>query len=574
MKSPIILEAPFNDELENTIFVESNENFNICNTIDTGAASSGSASTLTSTLKHNSVDNLQKNPGKKKSKKSVSDALKDSKLAEIIAGSLSDTLVFDEVSLDWYMAKKGLWQQATMTSGLKLINNALRNKLPDGFSMSKLKSMEAFLRIYLSLSRWQTSRHLLPMTNGVLDTKTLILEPYTPKNKFRWQLPYAFDKAARIDVIRAWLWDVTGQDIQTVNIIRAFLKITLIGGDVQKFLEVVGPGGTGKSTLIRLVVMLIGEANHAATDLKNLEGNRFEVATLYGKRLAVISDSSRYGGEVSVLKAVTGGDPCRLEKKNLQQGGSFVYDGIVMIASNEPIQSTDYSSGLARRRMPVMFNRKITDADKEKWRPLGGVEKAMQAELPGLLNWVLAMTDDELNAVIGGIDGSLTQSQRVHICETNKLAAWIDDNLIIKDDSKVYCGKSPTAGMSSNEVQYESSNKLYPNYYLWCKENGLQAIALQRFSKNLEDITEHLKLPVKPLLRDSTGKAFQGFAIRKNSHDKFCTPITLQLFNVEGCISNVEAYTPASLGNVDSVEDVEEYLSVEKAAIDNDSEVF
>jgi hypothetical protein len=128
--------------------------------------------------------------------------------------------------------------------------------------------------------------------------------------------------------------------------------------------------------------------------------------------------------------------------------------------------------------------------------------------------------------------------------------------------------------MSSNEVQYESSNKLYPNYYLWCKENGLQAIALQRFSKNLEDITEHLKLPVKPLLRDSTGKAFQGFAIRKNSHDKFCTPITLQLFNVEGCISNVEAYTPASLGNVDSVEDVEEYLSVEKAAIDNDSEVF
>jgi len=293
MKSPIILEAPFNDELENTIFVESNENFNICNTINTGAASSGSASTLTSTLKHNSVDNLQKNPGKKKSKKSVSDALKDSKLAEIIAGSLSDTLVFDEVSLDWYMAKKGLWQQATMTSGLKLINNALRNKLPDGFSMSKLKSMEAFLRIYLSLSRWQTSRHLLPMTNGVLDTKTLILEPYTPKNKFRWQLPYAFDKAARIDVIRAWLWDVTGQDIQTVNIIRAFLKITLIGGDVQKFLEVVGPGGTGKSTLIRLVVMLIGEANHAATDLKNLEGNRFEVATLYGKRLAVISDSSR-----------------------------------------------------------------------------------------------------------------------------------------------------------------------------------------------------------------------------------------------------------------------------------------
>ncbi|MDD5580874.1 MAG: phage/plasmid primase, P4 family [Methylobacter sp.] len=399
------------------------------------------------------------------------------------------------------------------------------------------------------------------MINGVLNIKTLCLEPYTPRNKFRWQLPYAFNYDDEINIIKTWLGDVTGQDNDMINIIRAFLKITLAGGEVQKFLEIIGPGSTGKSTLIRLVIMLVGESNHAATDLRNLEQNRFEAALLYGKRLAVISDSSRYGGEVSVLKALTGGDPLRLERKNQQQTGSFVFDGVVMIASNEAIQSTDYSSGLARRRMPVIFNKKVTNCDKEKWRGVGGIEKAMKDELPALLNWVLAMTDDELNAVIGGIDGNLTQSQRKHLCETNKLVAWIDENLILKEYSKVYCGKSPAALTNDGEIQFEADSKLYPNYHRWCKENGAQPIAVQRFSKNLEDMAGHLKFPVKSLNRDSTGKAFQGFAIRKDCHNKFSSPVPNHaLENAEECTSNVDAYSPTTRASVDDVNNVDDYL--------------
>jgi len=32
---------------------------------------------------------------------------------------------------------------------------------------------------------------------------------------------------------------------------------------------------------------------------------------------------------------------------------------------------------------------------------VGGIETAMHKELPGLLNWVLAMTDDEVKEAIG-----------------------------------------------------------------------------------------------------------------------------------------------------------------------------
>jgi len=368
--------------------------------------------------------------------------LKDSVLSEVIAKLLVDTLAFDEVTSDWYRCSNGIWKTLSKTRALKLINQKLSESLPDGYCLSKLSAIESFLRLHLTVESWETSAGLLPLKNGVLDTKTLELSPYSANQRFRWQLPYQYDATAKIDVIKRWLWEASGEDLQLVMTIRAFMKSALIGGSVQKFLEVLGSGGTGKSTLVRLIIQLIGEGNSVTTDLKNLENNRFEVASLYGKRLAVLNDSARYGGDVSVLKSVTGGDPLRLERKNQQQGESFIFKGVVVIASNEPIQSTDYTSGLARRRLPVVFNRKVSDEDKAKWREKGGIEAAMSRELAGLLNWVLSMPDSEVNAAIGGISGDLTKAQKIHYCETNKIANWINDNLVKDDNSIINVGVS------------------------------------------------------------------------------------------------------------------------------------
>jgi putative DNA primase/helicase len=520
------------------------------------AGSSGSESSLESSLPP---------------KNDEAEKLKESLLAEALAADLEDRLIYDEASGDWYRCVNGIWAPISKTRALKIINKQLHAHLPAGFSMSKLNAVESFLRLYLALEKWETNRNLLPLQNGVLDTKTLTLSDYAPQHKFRWQLPYSYKPDAKISIIKRWLWDVTNEDIETVQIIRAFTKIVLAGGDLQRFLEVIGPGGTGKSTLIRLLIMLVGENNHAATDLKNLEQNRFEAATLYGKRLAVISDSSRYGGEVSVLKAITGGDPVRHERKNQQQSGSFVFDGAVIIASNEAIQSTDYSSGLARRRLPIMFRHKITDADKEKWREVGGIENAMRTELPGLLNWVLSMTDDEIHAAIGGIDKGLTRQQREHLVETNKLAAWLDDNIIADEAHVIHIGANPDKDADTAEIERLRASKLYPNYVAWCAANGVQPIAVQRFSLNLLDVCEFLKLPVKKLTKNSEGARIQGLAIRK-PYDTRPAIVTLQtLSGDEECRKSAEVNNPGSLEN-DDCDDCDDVISFHKNA--DDVEVF
>jgi putative DNA primase/helicase len=472
---------------------------------------------------------------------------KDSQIAERLALALGNVLCFDDVASEWYSQRSGLWRPISKRKAQKIIMKHLRNELPDGYTISKLNAMEQFLSLILLLDEWTKDKNLLPLKNGVLDIKNRTLVPYQRSDRFNWQLPYSYDSDAKIQVIDEWLRDATGNDPEQIKVIRAFAKIAIAGGEVQKFLELIGRAGTGKSTLVRLLVSAIGKENQITTDLKNLEANRFEGASLYGKRLAVINDSSRYGGEVANLKALTGGDPIRFEKKNQQQGQSFVFDGVVVIVANEPIQTTDYSSGLIRRRMPVSFNRQVNDQDKAKWLSIGGIERAMTNELSGFLNWVLDLPDSEVRLAIGGINGQMTAIQRNHLVSTNKLAAWIDENCIAKQDVIYYVGVSTKSIKDQYQREQLIREKLYSNYEQWCLETNINPIGHARFTEQLIDVAKQCGLDVSEQNKTSKGKPIRGLAIRNDLHTKYPTPITKQLLSDEQCRASDETMTSSPL---------------------------
>lgn len=307
-------------------------------------------------------------------------------MADIVAQHLKDKLVFDALIKEWYEKSGFTWRACTDIHAEGIIEKAIQRERA-GFAYAYLSGITKFLRIRLMLSQWADDNHYLPMADGVLNLKTNAFEPVGGR-LFNWRLPHKYTDKTGCPVITGWLEQVTQGNQDLINLLRAWMYAVLTGrADLQKYIEIIGHGGTGKSTFIRLCTQLVGDDNSVTTDLKSLEKSRFESAALYGKRLALISDSSTYGGDVDILKAITGQDTIRRERKNKDPSG-FVYGGMVMIAANEPIQSKDYTSGLSRRRIPIRFDYRVTEEDKRKYP--NGIESAIQEEIPALIASLLS----------------------------------------------------------------------------------------------------------------------------------------------------------------------------------------
>src|SRR5262249_41546128 len=129
----------------------------------------------------------------------------------------------------------------------------------------------------------------LPVRNGLLDLHSMQVTPYTPGLHLTWALPFPWDPTATCPKTLTWLYTATQHNRGLVAVIRAFMKAVLLGWTtLQRFLELIGPGGSGKCTLIRLLTALVGRRNTYATELKRLEQSRFETANVRGKRLICI----------------------------------------------------------------------------------------------------------------------------------------------------------------------------------------------------------------------------------------------------------------------------------------------
>jgi hypothetical protein len=298
--------------------------------------------------------------------------------------------------------------------------------------------------------------------------------------------------------------------------------------DIHRLLELVGPGGSGKSTYSRLAQALIGTENTHTTTLVKLEGSRFETACLWNKRLAIINDSERYAGNVTVLKAATGGDTIPHEVKFVQSQRGFVFDGKVILTSNEIIQSSDYTSGLERRRITVPFLNRVPVENQRSLIEIKGdkVSGEFTDCLPGLFNLVVAMPDEEMEALLLKTDKlcpALAESKAETLLDTNPIAAWLDYCVVHDPDSRSQIGLAIPDKDKDSPAHFLNVDKfLYPSYCNYSKNSGSRTpLGLQRFVKLLDDLAKN-QLKIDGVFREkdrSKKSYFVGLRIRQDGLD-------------------------------------------------------
>jgi putative DNA primase/helicase len=310
-------------------------------------------------------------------------------------------------------------------------------------------------------------------------------------------------------------------------VLRAWLRATLLGRyDIQKFIEIVGPGKSGKSTYANLAVALVGKSNTYSTDFENMEKNRFEAAAYMGKKLLLFQDADRWGGSVSRLKAITGNDWIRSERK--YQGESldpFQYHGMVMITANEAIQSTDYTSGLARRRLTIPFDRPFIGGPNEqkeliKFNSKGEPQGVFSPLLPGLVNWLLDMTEEDMREYLMDTAKKVKffkKYEKMQNLRSNPLLDWMEHKIVFDPGISSAVGFTRNAPMGSSNIYANQDKWLYASYAEFCRHCNVGVMSRNRFEPLFIDICKHqLKINAYSI-RSTRGMRIVNVAVRESN---------------------------------------------------------
>jgi len=402
-------------------------------------------------------------------------------LGEELADEFKTKLLYNLEYNTWMFYEsehKGVWAVSKEETIQSLIFQQLRQKGIIGYhSNGYIINILAAMKHRLLANKWNevSPKQFLPFQNGVLEIATGELLPHLPGYRFTWCLPREYNQLAEgFPNIDNWLNEATGNNSAIKEVLLCYLNAILKGrANLQQFLYLIGVGGSGKSTFIKLAEMLIGTENTRSTSLGNFCSNRFESANCYKKRLVVFPDQDKYSRNLQNFKSLTGQDKISAEEKG-KSGFQFEFDGMVILACNKDIFVGDNSSWLTRRIIPITFDNPVP---KNQRRDL---TKEFELELSALTKYLLNIPDEKVTQVLrNAVDdipevAAKLKEQKIN---ADSLAAWINECIIHDPEAFTPSGKDK-----------DDTSSLFGNYYQYCLKTGVKPKSQNNFKSDLQDM--------------------------------------------------------------------------------------
>ncbi|EBZ6260208.1 DNA primase [Salmonella enterica subsp. enterica serovar Bareilly] len=246
----------------------------------------------------------------------------------------------------------------------------LFQRLRAPFSSGKIASVVETLKLIIP-QQDAPARRLIGFRNGVLDTATGTFSPHHKSHWLRTLCDVDFTPPVEGETLEThapdfwrWLDRAAGGRPEKRDVILAALFMVLANRyDWQLFLEVTGPGGSGKSILAEIATMLVGEDNATSATIETLESPR-ERAALIGFSLIRLPDQEKWSGDGAGLKAITGGDAVSVDPKYKDAYSTHI-PAVILAVNNNPMRFTDRSGGVSRRRVILHFPEQIAPEERD-----------------------------------------------------------------------------------------------------------------------------------------------------------------------------------------------------------------
>lgn len=227
---------------------------------------------------------------------------------------------------------------------------------------------------------------LVVCSNGILNLSTLQLQPATPELFTLTALDYPYEPSRKPP--RMWLefmGQVLADNPAAIDLIQEVFGCLLVPDTRhQKIFVLHGPRRSGKGTTLRVLTRLLGRSNVVATDLFTL-GERFGLAPLVGRSVAIIGDAGKLGNSGRALQrllSISGEDAVTIDRK-MDDMWSGQLPTRFVVATNSIKDLSDPHGALASRLLAVPFRQSFVGREDPT------MTDRLVAELPGILNWAI-----------------------------------------------------------------------------------------------------------------------------------------------------------------------------------------
>ncbi|WKG01395.1 phage/plasmid primase, P4 family [Mycolicibacterium sp. HK-90] len=354
------------------------------------------------------------------------------------------------------------WNPDTRT--LAMVEDALADALAVGTGTHARELADAYGR---HQGAYSGGTRVL-VRNGVLDVSTGALDLNTPLWFSLTRIEADYDHATDPDADSDWQRMLRTQwpdDPGAITCLQQWFGYVISGRtDLQKWLLIIGPSGSGKSIIADVLGALAGLVT--ATKLDDLN-SQFGLQGLYetGAQLAVLSDirfSTRDSSTaVENLLAVTGEDVVSVARKYKAAVSAKL--GVRFHASaNEIPRWSDNSSALQRRALLLETSRGFRDTDTED---TGLKRRILANELGLVLRWAV-----EGLTLLDSSGGAFTRTQRAE-----ELAQEVNDKAAPVRRFIAECcvvGAAEAHTHRNCECDQVDSARLYVVWKHWAETNG------------------------------------------------------------------------------------------------------
>lgn len=245
------------------------------------------------------------------------------------------------------------------------------------------------------------------------------------------------------------------------------MRCAIVGDNqAQKYLEVVGAGGSGKSSFMNIVTALVGARNCASTSLAAMEKD-FGLAALVGKRLLCLPDQNDYRGEAAAFRSITGGDGLTVNPKH-RDAYAYAFHAAVIMTGNQSLNPRDSGGAMERRRISIRMDTLPSKAEKAVYAKHGGIDGyIIKHELSGILAWVIGLSLDDA---------------RVRLNEkSEQIAAWDEETAL--DNKPVWRWFSEH--MIKDESGEAKQEAMFTSYKFFTEDEGVSVCAKPKFAKEV-----------------------------------------------------------------------------------------